>query len=317
MKANYTILVFVALVVLSMTMSSTAFSQTISWSGVWNTNFNKMMIDQRGDRVSGTYEHSNGRIEGVVSGNKLTGTWIQSNGKGKFVFSLSSDGKSFTGKWGYDNDTPASAWTGTRTTPVSYLDTPPVEMPFSWEGGWNSDFKKMTLTQKAGSVTGSYEHSGGKIEGAARGNALTGIWTQTNGKGKFEFIMSSDGKTFIGKWGRGNDIPSAKWNGTRTTPIAYEDQPIVEGVYWSGQWDTDFKRMKLVQMGSGAKGTYEHQNGKIEGTINGNIFFGVWIQDNAKGRFEFTMSPDGKSFVGKWGYNDDTPASQWNGARVK
>ena len=83
-------------------------------SGVYNTDFNEMTIQQDGNKITGTYKWSDGRIEGTISGHTVTGWWYQSNVKGKFVFEFNSDFSAFTGKWGRDNATPSGKWDGRR-----------------------------------------------------------------------------------------------------------------------------------------------------------------------------------------------------------
>lgn len=90
------------------------FSQTTS--GTYNTDFNEMTIAQNGSKVTGTYKHQNGRVEGTLSGHTLTGHWFQSNGKGKLIFEFNADFTAFTGKWSYNDATPSSKWNGTRIT---------------------------------------------------------------------------------------------------------------------------------------------------------------------------------------------------------
>lgn len=73
-----------------------------------------MDLKQNGAIITGTYRHSDGRIEGILNGTTLTGTWTQSNGKGRFVFVFNPDGSAFTGKWGYNTDEPSAKWNGVR-----------------------------------------------------------------------------------------------------------------------------------------------------------------------------------------------------------
>lgn len=93
--------------------------------GMWNSNFNQMTVTGNGNIITGTYAFRNGTINGTVSGNTLTGMWTQSytdranSTSGDFVFTLSSDGQSFTGKWRYGHSTDPNAqwdgsWTGTK-----------------------------------------------------------------------------------------------------------------------------------------------------------------------------------------------------------
>ncbi len=102
-----------------------------SWSGEWNTNDNgnKLYLTQTGNRVSGTYPFDEGRIEGRIVGNKLIGTWSEfptyqpNRDAGDIEFTMSADGKSFTGRWRYGSNEEwrTNVWNGTRanTTPVN------------------------------------------------------------------------------------------------------------------------------------------------------------------------------------------------------
>jgi hypothetical protein len=80
--------------------------------------------------------------------------------------------------------------------------------------------------------------------------------------------------------------------------------------------------MKLTQAGTRVQGTYTHDSGRIDGTVNGNLFKGRWNEVPTRkgpsdaGLVEFTMSADGKSFTGRWSY-DGSPTSwslNWRGA---
>ncbi|MBK7561224.1 MAG: hypothetical protein IPI68_06790 [Chitinophagaceae bacterium] len=83
--------------------------EKINWQGTWKTQWGLMVIAQNGNKITGTYEHDNGKIKGTFTGNKLTGTWSEAptylfpNDAGEFEFTLSADGKSFTGRWRYGN----------------------------------------------------------------------------------------------------------------------------------------------------------------------------------------------------------------------
>jgi len=83
-------------------------------NGVYNTDFKELTMNQNVNKVTGTYKHSNGRIEGTLNGHTLTGLWFQDNGKGKFVFEFNSDFSGYTGKWGYNDATPSGKWNGTK-----------------------------------------------------------------------------------------------------------------------------------------------------------------------------------------------------------
>ncbi|NPV93325.1 MAG: S-layer homology domain-containing protein [Firmicutes bacterium] len=96
-----------------------------SWTGEWETNWGDMILTQTGAKVSGTYTHDDGKIEGTVSGSTLTGTWSEAPsyappGDAEEVeFVMSPDGKSFTGKWRYGSEGAWGNWEGgTRNAAV-------------------------------------------------------------------------------------------------------------------------------------------------------------------------------------------------------
>jgi hypothetical protein len=94
---------------------------------------------------------------------------------------------------------------------------------FALSGKWKTDFGLMTLTQDGSTVTGSYTHDSGKIEGRLEGNILRGTWSESpsykapKDAGDFEFIFSEDGRNFTGTWRSGSQKQSwdGKWTGKK------------------------------------------------------------------------------------------------------
>jgi hypothetical protein len=96
-----------------------------SWTGNWNTYFGNMTLVQTGNKVTGTYEADNGRINGTVVGNRLVGTWSEApsysppSQAGNIEFNLSSDCNSFNGRWKYGSEGNWSTnWSGLRVQPA-------------------------------------------------------------------------------------------------------------------------------------------------------------------------------------------------------
>ena len=94
------------------------------------------------------------------------------------------------------------------------------------------------------------------------------------------------------------------------------------GTYsWEGEWDSNWGKMILTQNGSIVTGTYTHDNGRINGTISGNVFTGTWSESasysppNDAGDMELTMAADGKSFSGKWRYGSEGSWGNWEGGK--
>lgn len=107
-----------------------------SWEGEWESNWGDMVLSQGGGAVTGTYTWELGRITGTVSGNTLVGTWSESpsyspdKDAGAIEFTMSDDGKTFTGKWCYGSSGSWQGWQGTKRitavipAPVATATTP-------------------------------------------------------------------------------------------------------------------------------------------------------------------------------------------------
>lgn len=79
----------------------------VNWSGMWETDWGKLTLYQVGDKVTGNYEHDQGKVVGYVKGNILVGTWSEApsysapKDAGDLKWVLAGDGKSFSGNWCY------------------------------------------------------------------------------------------------------------------------------------------------------------------------------------------------------------------------
>lgn len=89
---------------------------TAAWTGSWQSDFGTLSLQQSGNRVTGSYPHHSGRIEATASGNSLSGRWIEYDNEGTFSFSMSADGRSFSGSWKEVRPNPSGggAWNGRR-----------------------------------------------------------------------------------------------------------------------------------------------------------------------------------------------------------
>jgi MscS family membrane protein len=91
---------------------------TDDWSGHWDTYWRdgaaRMLLQQQGATVSGTYEPGEGRIEGRIEGRVLRGSWFQDDTSGTVLFALSEDGHSFTGRF-----VDGEYWNGKRVSDVA------------------------------------------------------------------------------------------------------------------------------------------------------------------------------------------------------
>jgi small-conductance mechanosensitive channel len=83
------------------------------WTGAWDTSWPngsaRLVLQQQGNRVEGTYRLYDGHLSGTVSSNRLEGTWTEGAQHGWFVFVLGPFGDGFAGR--FDGD---AWWTGAR-----------------------------------------------------------------------------------------------------------------------------------------------------------------------------------------------------------
>jgi hypothetical protein len=186
------------------------------FAGTWNTDFGGMSVTQSGAIVKGDYVV--GTIEGTASGNVLTGTWKQGSTGGRIRFTLSSDGSTWAGVFGYNSDPPTKQWNGqnTRHAPRPKAGGSDLTSQTStFAGTWNTDLGGLTLKQKGTVVTGSY--GSGTVYGDVTGRTLRGTWKDKAQSGRIRFNISADGKKFTGAFGHGSQNPQEKWNGIRTS----------------------------------------------------------------------------------------------------
>ncbi|QXO94234.1 hypothetical protein KSK55_12975 [Methanospirillum purgamenti] len=75
------------------------------------------------------------------------------------------------------------------------------------------------------------------------------------------------------------------------------------GCSWTGSWPGAPQffggAISLTQSGNSVKGTYPLNDGKITGTISGNIMSGTWKEGAKSGPIEFTLLSDCKSIKGR------------------
>jgi len=182
----------------------------------------------------------------------------------------------------------------------------------AWDGEWDTNWGKMTLTQTGNTVSGTYTHNAGRIEAQVVGNKIVGNWYQSNGSGKMEFEMDSDGAGFQGKWRYNN---SGTWNSWTARKAAAAPSGKKT---WAGTWDTTWGKMVLNQSGSSVTGTYAFKDGRIEAQAVGNKIIGNWYQSNGSGQIEFEMINGGANFLGKWKYanNASWSGNAWSGKRL-
>ena len=87
---------------------------------------------------------------------------------------------------------------------------------------------------------------------------------------------------------------------------------------WTGQSNSQNVIMVLHQSGDAVTGTYERDNGRIEGTVSGNMLIGTWSQSATSGPFQFQLAGDCDSFEGSWRFSSSGDwDGYWIGSRIR
>ena len=93
-------------------------------------------------------------------------------------------------------------------------------------------------------------------------------------------------------------------------PQLLRAQPADFSGDWQTYWRTGSAVVSLTQEGDRVTGSYQPDDGIIEGTVDGRVLSGTWEQPGASGRFVFALSEDGQVLTGRFGNGE-----YWNGFR--
>lgn len=341
-----------------------AISQTADGSTAsWNLDGTRLTTNIVGSTMSGNYVEDNGRISGTLSGNVFDGYWAEDSsgqrctsqrlgtfywGRTRWEFHASG----FQGRWGYCEAAPITSWTGTLisgTSPygLSHISGSKPDANTSTAAGlgghshvWNTSEGTLSASANGAAFSGTYNNDNGRIGGTLNGNVLDGYWGEdSSGKrcsvqrlgtfywGRIRWTFTNAG--FSGQYGYCDAQFSGNWNGTLVgTPTVATPKPLPDPIRGTSIWNLDGKRLTLRADSNGVTGSYTEDNGRLSGTISGNILDGYWGEDSSGqrcssqrlgtyywGRIRFVF--DGPRFIGHWGYCDATPTSAWNGTLIE
>lgn len=75
-----------------------------------------------------------------------------------------------------------------------------------WTAQWGAGQISILMQQQGPFVVGTYSSvrgvQPGAFAGRFRGNVLVGRWTDADSSGGLSLVFSSDGRSFVGTWGR-------------------------------------------------------------------------------------------------------------------
>jgi small-conductance mechanosensitive channel len=84
---------------------------TSEWDVSWSGGGGRLILEQRGTVVTGSYAPQQGRIEATVTGRRLEGRWIEGDQSGAIVLEMGREGHTFVGR-----TDEMSWWTGKRSS---------------------------------------------------------------------------------------------------------------------------------------------------------------------------------------------------------
>lgn len=98
----------------------------------------------------------------------------------------------------------------------------------------------------------------------------------------------------------------------------------------AGIWQTSGGRMELTQNDTEINGPYDQDDGRIFGTLTGNVLQGIWVEHGSNvtcaeprdgslhwGPITFAFNGDFTAFSGRWEYCDGTGGNAWTGQLVE
>ena len=228
---------------------------------------------------------------------------------------------------------------------------------------WNSSQGEVILRIFGPDVFGTYTNDNGRISGTFRQNAFDGFWAENSSGtkcvtpkmdsfywGRIRWTFTPNG--FNGQWSYCDGELSGSWSGRRAThastttiaPYQHPNMPTmannrqratptpnVPGPRGTTHWTTTEGFMTAIVTGNQFKstyrGSYEGDNGRMEGTLTGNVFEGYWGENQSLkecaterlgtyywGRIRLVFN--GGRFSGQWSYCDLELGGEWVGVRA-
>lgn len=188
------------------------------FSGRWFTTFGTMLLEQRGSRVTGSYQHrgAEGSLEGRVRGSRLSFSYEEPGERGSGEFLLRRSG-AFRGTYQPRGSRQAKHWDGHR----------------DWDGIWETTFGRVRLLQDGERVRGHYAGPGNAIvAGRADAGNLAFRYRERSGAGEGSFRLAEDGARFTGRWRPRGKRGWRPWSGHRVRPEPGVNWLVVLEAHW-------------------------------------------------------------------------------------
>lgn len=187
-------------------------------TGVWETHWGTITLNQSGNNITGYFNDGDGTLKGTISGNRIIASFDEYGSKGSLELLLFEGGKAMSGKWKYNDDSTWVDMTGKKraeivTSKGYQLSSPQVSS--LWTGVWYSDYGTIIFVQEGTKLYGTYGYDEHRLEGTITGNTFKGTYEENGDKGKVEFLLYSDGKSFSGRWMPAGETEWYLWDGVK------------------------------------------------------------------------------------------------------
>lgn len=194
------------------------------FAGDWKTTFGPVVIQQAGDKATGTVGVDRFPLSGKVKGQELTLVYDEGQAHIEATFTLdpAGNGNAFHGTFQVQGGR-RGVWNGWRFDPALAQGA-----PADFSGYWLTDLGLMELTQDGTKVRGRYAFRGtSSLEGDVKGRHLEfRIKAFRNGPGWFD--LDAKGNTLAGAGGTDGMPAWYGWKG-RKAPEFARHVPLVPG----------------------------------------------------------------------------------------
>jgi hypothetical protein len=101
--------------ILTLLCASVVLAQSCDWTGIWDTNAGRLVLQQSDNNVTGSL--GDYQVQGTVSDNHLAARWETTGATGNLDFIMATDCQSFSGNWPYGpiGYSPTRGWAGNIT----------------------------------------------------------------------------------------------------------------------------------------------------------------------------------------------------------
>ncbi len=280
-----------------------------------------LVLEQEGNRVTGTYNKGASRLEGTMMDRSLKGKFYYNQATsptGIFEFIFSEDGTRFFGSWknGLTGE-PNNQWDGKRAakrkaSPVASGNLTLEKTVFGPSEKIKVYFQASSAFAEnawVGIIPSNVSH-GSERENDKHDLSYQHLNKRTTGHlifnapakpGSYDFRMHDTDNN-------GHEVASVSWV---VESAATGEVKITSAFRGNSQWDSNFNKLHLTQNGNSFSGTYEYSGGKVIGILEGRRLKGWWLETDDtqdcgpdkrwSGPYLLDFSGDGKSFTGTYG----------------